>query len=734
MTGTWDDEHVKALLHFPRFPIRLIQEDPWQTWIGERGGLKAVYDFIKSYPFSPSHRRILDVVLSNPEAVSDVYASQLNISRATYFYQLRDLVPALIQAFNQWELVPAANTDPSTATAQSQLNSLIAVHPTIPIPLTNLIGAEAQLRKVTHSILREEVRLLTLLGPGGIGKTRLAIELARHLTEHYGPNVCFVDLAEIKQAQHVGEIITQALGLKGQESTHLKAYLRTRSFLLILDNFEHLLPASELVSELLAAAPHLNIVVTSRAPLHIYGEHQYIVRPLDMPDTCNGKDLTLWSQSPAVSLFVQRAQAVNPGFVITNENLEVIAELCLHMEGVPLTIELTAFQTKYFSPQAILVRLSNAHYLNFLSQGPGHLPLHQQNIRAMHDWSYSILSSDLQILFAGLAVFPSGFSISAAESVCTALLPKVDIQIGLTALANQSMLEKHSEANGEPRFRMLSITREYALERLEETGKKFDLQMAHAKTFLEFVENCAAGLQTESQENSFTLLCQESANLKIAIQWCIDHLQGELGLRFIVSLWHYWRRIGDLRRGSLYAQAILEFTTDLKLTVRTKVLRLVGWLAFDVRNYTTMLWTFQNSLDLSRSMNDEYDAGLALHGLGELACLKGQYEQSNLLLEEAQQIFNQLNNGPQMAWSYHHLGQLQLCMGKLSEAQAYFEKSLLLFREKQSDSGFSVALASLGQCLFYRGLGDQAAPLFDEAVSIYTISDRHISSGKIYLP
>jgi len=716
VAGTWDDEHVKALLHFPRFPIRLFQQEPWQSWIGERGGLKAVYAYINSYPLSPSHRRILDVVLSNPEAISDVYASQLNISRATYFYQLRDLVPALVQALNQWELNPApvGTAAAPVSSAPSMLERLAPLQANIPIPLTNLVGVEAQLQSLSRFLLRDDVRLLTLLGPGGIGKTRLAIELARRLTDRFGANICFVDLCALHDPARVGEMIARALGMREVDEATLKGYLRTHEFLLILDNFEHLLGASGLVTELLTTAPRLKIVVTSRAALHIYGEHEYIVPHLPMASLENGKDLVLLSQSPAVALFVQRAQAVNPGFTLNNENLEVVAELCLRMEGIPLAIELAALQTKYFSPQAILVRLANGHCLNFLSQAQTNLPQHQQNLRLMLDWSFDLLPSELQTLFTSLAVFAGGFTIEAAEAVCAS----ASVQEGLTALNDQSLLEQCCDANGEPRFCMLDIIREYALERLEEQGKTAEFKQRHAGYYLQFAEKASEEWNSSLHEAVFSRLRRESANLKTAIQWVIDHHEGELGLRFIVSLWEYWRCAGELRRGSQFAQAILEQTGGLRLPIRAQVLQLTGWLAYDVRDYTTMLWTFQNSLDLSASLGDSHGVGLALHGLGELSCLKGQAIQAYEYIDRASKIFKELNNRKEYAWSLNFLGQIELSQGDLITAQSYFEQGLENFREIGSNNGIIATLINLGQSLFYRGLGEQSIALFDEGLQI----------------
>ncbi|HLO29565.1 MAG TPA: hypothetical protein VK249_10545 [Anaerolineales bacterium] len=445
ITAVWDDEHVKALLHFPRFPIRLIQQEPWQAWIGQRGGVKAVQLYLQSYPFPPTHRRILNVVLSNPESVADVYADRLNISRATYFYQLRELVPAIAQALNHWE----HHSGPHPET-------YLPLQPNLPAPLTSLVGVETTLQTLIHLFSREEIRLLTLLGPGGIGKTRLSIEIARRL----GREACFVDLSALRDPSKIAGVIARNLGAEDETDSALKYALRGCEFLLILDNFEQILPARSLVADLLAALPLLKILVTSRAALHLYGEQEFVVSPLAIADIESVKGQQLWAQSPAVALFVQRAQAVNPNFSLNNENVEVVTELCQRMEGLPLAIELAAYQVKYYSPQTMLNNLSK-NRLDFLSQGPKRMPPHQETMRAMLDWSFGLLPAELQAVFCQLSALPDKFTLSQARSVC----PVEDLQAGLTALVDQSLLEQHA-GEGEPCFQMLGMVREYALERI----------------------------------------------------------------------------------------------------------------------------------------------------------------------------------------------------------------------------------------------------------------------------
>ena len=445
LIAVWDDEHVKALLHFPRFPVRLIQQEPWQSWIGKRGGLKSVIDYLQHYPFQPSHRRILEVVLSNPESVADVYADRLNISRATYFYQLRELITTIAQALNHWD----------TNSADVPTDEISVAQNNIPTPLTNLVGVEATVQHLVRLLMRDDIRLLTLLGPGGIGKTRLSIELA-HRWEH---EACFVDLSALSEAAQVPDMIAAALGLKDATVSSLKKYLKKRTFLLVLDNFERLLAARRLVLDLLTACPLLKVIVTSRAALQIYGEHEYLIPPLTTPDIETIKGQQLWAQAPAVALFVQRAQAVNPSFSLSSENVEAIVELCQRMEGLPLAIELTAFQCKYYSPQALL-HLS-ASRLDFLSQGSQRMAPHQQSMRSMLDCSFSLLTKEEQDFFCRLAKLSESFTMDEARVFVT--IQNIDAK--LTALIDQSLLEQTSSPDQGTRFKMMEIVREYAIEK-----------------------------------------------------------------------------------------------------------------------------------------------------------------------------------------------------------------------------------------------------------------------------
>ncbi len=704
--GPWDDEHVKALLRFPRFPMRLIQQEPWQSWIAQRGGLKAVYTYLKEYPLPPSHRRILEVVLSNPEAVSNVYADRLNISRATYFYQLRQLIPALVQALNEWQ----SNGKQALANHEEIATS----SPILPVPITSLVGTDSVLQSLEHCLQREDVRLLTLLGPGGIGKTRLAIALAQRLSPYFNNQVCFVDLFPLDDAGKVASRIAQSLGLKQTNPEALRTYLSPRTFLLILDNFEHLLPARALLAELLVTAPRLKILVTSRIALYIYGEHQFIVPPLALP--ADNISLEAAAQIPSVALFVQRAQEVNPNFTLTRENLVAVTELCHRMEGLPLAIEWAAFQTKYFSPQALLIRMANKRCIDFLSQTPQRLlPAHQQTMRAVFDWSYNLLTSELQTFLNRLAIFPQSFTLEAAETICR-MPATFDVPAGLASLIDHSLVTQDSSMeNGEVRFCLSAMLREYGLEKLEADEDVSLYQRAHAEYYLHLVEQ-RNSLTPPDAGTSMEKLSLDYTNFKTAIQWALDNNEKEIALRLIAALWEYWLFWGNPHEGYQLAQTAIERSHDLYVPVRADVLRQIGWLACESGDTTSMLWAFQNSLEISINLHDSYGIGLSLQGLGELARLQGHWEQARDRLQKCLALFQELRASRQIARTLELLGRLEFSMGNLAEAETYLHHSLAWLQPDSNQYDTPSVLVHLGQTLFHRGALEQSALVFEKVL------------------
>lgn len=727
-TGFWDEEHAKALLHFPRYPVRLLQEDPWQAWITQRGGFKAVYSYLQNYLFSPSHRRVLDVVLSSPDEISDVYAERLNISRATYFYRLRELLPAVVNALNHWEQSERSELPQGT------------VQPTIPTPLTSLVGVGSILQTLLSLLLRDDVRLLTLLGPGGVGKTRLSIEVAHRVSEHFPDGVYFVDLSTLRAPEAILPAIAAAVGLEDEPEDQVRAFWIQRKSLLVLDNFEHLLSGVTLITELLAAAPRLKILVTSRAALHVYGEHQFTIPPLPTQALAECSDIEEIAASPAIALFIQRAQAVNPDFNLTHANAEAVVELCLRMDGIPLAIELAAYQVKYYSPQAILVRFSTSKSLDFLNNGPKRPHPHQQTPRTILDWSYQLLTPELQALFSRLSVFVDGCTIDAATMVCSEhFIMEMDsitiedqppanaqddlppVRVGLAALAEQSLLQKSVEPDGEPRYQMLGITREYGSEQLEGRGETYARERAHALYYLNF-----AG-QAQSSTSWVEALKRENANLRAAIQWFLQHHEGEMGLRLVAAMWEFWRYTGSQREGYQIALAALERTKHVLHPIRVEMLRLVGWLAHDLRDIVTMGWAFQSILGLADEIGDARGVAIGRQGLAEIAQSRGQWQEANEHIQHAVSLLKDQGDQQQLAWAVTIMGRAAFSQGDLQESLARLQESKSIFDVLGATSAKSLVLCYLGRTMFYQGRIDEAALQFEESLGLSQAADDQYS-------
>ena len=438
----WDDVHVKALLHLPRFPIRLIQQDPWQAWIGRRGGLRSVLTYLQNYPMCPTHRRILDVVLENPEAIADVYADQLNVSRATYFYQLREFTAVLVQALNQWEIEP---------TTDALIETDLAA--TIPQPLNPIVGAESTLAQLMQLVGKDSVRLISVVGPGGVGKTRLSIELALRC----GRGVCFVNLSTARDEHNAVEAICRALGLNEFTESSLIEWLRPRRVLIILDNFEQIIAAKGLISRLLQGAPCLKVLVTTRISLSVYGEHEVVVSSLPVITLEERQHSGIGTQAPAVELFVQRAKAVNPSFQLDSSNAGAIAEICVFTDGLPLAIEFAASQMKYLSAHGLVDQLVNDGCLNVVGETNQAMPEHQQGLRAVHHWSFDLLPKRLRVALCQLSVYPKTFDFDVARAICG---PE-NLRENLMALVDHSLLIQSLDPDGKPEFRMLTVTREF---------------------------------------------------------------------------------------------------------------------------------------------------------------------------------------------------------------------------------------------------------------------------------
>ena len=364
----------------------------------------------------------------------------------------------------------------------------------IPVQRTRFVGREKEVAAAKELLLRQDVRMVTITGPGGIGKTRLAVEVASGLVERFPGGTHFIPLAALSDSGLIASVIVQTLGIREAGVTSplemLKKNLQDSvraPMLLLLDNFEHLIPAAPTVAELLGMTPHLKILVTSRAALHVYGEHEFPAPPLRLPDARSAPSLDVLSQYSAIALFVQRAVAAKPGFELNLENARSIIEICARLDGLPLAIELAAARLKVLSPSSLLTRLASR--LHVLTGGARDLPQRQQTLRATIDWSYDLLSPAEQKLFRRLSVFVGGCNLEGVEAVCyTKSDLEVDLLDVMASFVDKSLLQQFEQANGESRFSMLETIREYALEKLEASGEAEQMQRHHAAYFLAFAE------------------------------------------------------------------------------------------------------------------------------------------------------------------------------------------------------------------------------------------------------
>ncbi len=701
----WDETHLKALLRLPRFPARLIQQDPWRTWIRENGGLSAIHAYLRACDLSPEQHQLLDVILAQPYTSTRVYARQLNVSATTYFKYLRELLPDLLDALNA--LGRKQPPPPSPLLNRPCLTNLPAL-------LSSLIGVEEALPAIHALLTRPEVRLLTLTGPGGIGKTRLAVEAATRLLEtgQFPDGVFFVALAPLGDPAWVAERTAQALGLAktGQQpiADTLKHYLRERRLLLVLDNFEHLLAAAALITDWLTAAPMLKVLVTSRTTLNVYGEHIFTVPPLDLPSLQRLPPLAQVAACPAVQLFVERAQAVKTDFALTAENAPAIAEICARLDGLPLAIELAAACVKILSPQEMLPYLNRR--LTFLKNKAAYL--HERSLRETIDWSYELLTAAEQTLFRRLAVFANGWTATACQAINGA---EADSLATLESLLNKSLVRRQARAGVETRFEMLETIREYALERLRDSSDA-DIQRRHAVYYLTLVEAAEPELSKPEQKQWLERLEVEHDNLRAALEWLLAQRQREaaLALRLTGALWKFWHIRGYNTEGRRWIERTLAQSGQLRTAARVKTLYGGGWLYLEELARSGEL--FAESLMLARELGDSRLIALTLQGRGESRQRYGAWAEAQTLFEESLARLRELGDDEETAWVLDHLGRLVWEQEDYSRASELFQESLLLFRKVGHLWGIAHSFERLGAVNLATGNYERATTFFHESL------------------
>jgi predicted ATPase/class 3 adenylate cyclase len=599
---------------------------------------------------------------------------------------------------------------------------------TLPAQLTSLIGRTAEIAAVCNRLRHPDVRLLTLTGPGGMGKTRLALQVAAELLDDLDNGVYFVDLAAVSDPALVAVTIAQTLGVQETDDQpiveRLKAFLRDKQLLLVLDNFEQIVDAAPLIEQLLVAAPRLKVLVTSRMVLHLYGEHEIIVPPLAIPAPTRLPELEELSRYDAMRLFTDRAQAVKANFILTNANAPAVAEICHRLDGLPLAIELAAARSKLFAPDALLARLSSR--LQVLTGGARTLPARQQTIRATIDWSYHLLDQGERALFARLGVFVGGCTFESTEAVCKpAGVLSMDVTDGITSLLDKNLLRQVEGSDGEPRFVMLETIREYALERLEASGKTDLLRQWHADYFLALTEAAEPHIIGTEQAAWHNRLEAEHDNLRSALAWSHAASRAELGLRLAGALWRFWRARGYFNEGRDWLARLfaLPHSGDVSAWVRGKALLGAGTFANLQGDYTQAGVLLVESLALCRTLDDKQGTAWALNELGAVAYDQGDRGQARALWEESLALFRERNDKRGMAEVLDKLGRVARERGDYGRATALFQESLNLSRELGYDRGAAIVLKSLGNMAWLQGDYGAARALHKDSLALYSELD-----------
>jgi predicted ATPase len=618
-------------------------------------------------------------------------------------------------------------------------------------------------RAALGALLRNtNVRLVTLTGPGGSGKTRLALQVAAELASDFAHRVWFVPLAHTRDAALVTTAIGQALGVaEGGQSLAdgIRAALRDRQVVLLLDNFEHVAAAASVVAELLRHAPQLKVLITSRLALRLHGEHVFPVPPFKLPQlgfaTSRHADfrpdqVAELADLPAIALFVQRAQAANPDFTLHTGNAWAVAALCVRLDGLPLAIELAAARSGLLEPSGLLEWLADSHgdtFLRLLSRGARDLLPRQQTLAATLTWSYMLLDQSTQHLFRRLAIFAGGADLDAIAALYAdgpadryrrvALLDRahseqehglaqLDSQIldDLAALLDHSLLMAQQAAYGVRRFMMLETIREYALERLARDGELAIMQQRHAMYFLAMAETAAPELQGPNQADWLARLELDHANMCVALTWFID-VDPVSGLRLANALYLFWWIRCYLAQGRVWLERLLAQVRE-PIPLRASALRGAGQLAHRQGDYAAAQAYHSESLALYRRFDDRVGVAMALDNLGHIALHRNDYVSAHSLFEESLALTQQLGDQRLLAVAYRTLGLAAAQHCDYEQAAPLYYQSLSLARLENDQHGIAMTLGNLGDILRCRGANRQAAEQYTESLALFrTIGDQH---------
>jgi predicted ATPase/class 3 adenylate cyclase len=606
-------------------------------------------------------------------------------------------------------IVPGLQSDfPAPRTLDARANNL-------PVQLTSFVGREAEIRAVGE--LLDRARLVTLTGPGGTGKTRLALQVAAERLTRYADGVFFVELAPIGDPELVASAIASALSVREAGDRPLldtlHDWLRDRELLMVLDNFEHIVDAATLVSDLLSSAHRLRVLVTSRAVLHVHGEQEHPVPPLQIPDAASLPTVEALSQYEGVALFIERAMAVRPDFTITTEAAPAIAEIVARLDGLPLAIELAAAKSKLLGPEAVLGRLGSR--LAFLAGGARDLPARQQTLRHAIEWSYALVPTADQVMLRRAGVFMGGWTLEAFEAIAQPGELGLDGFASMASLVDQSLVRRQEAPHGEPRFMMLETIREFALERLKEAGELEALRRRHLEHFLAAAEAEEPKLTVSPEAGD--RVEHDHDNYRTALGWAIEMNETETAFRLGFALWRFWQQRAHLREGRGWFERILALPgAQARTAARAKGLTGAAGIAYWQNDYAAAEAWYAEVEEIVRELGDRVWLTEAMFNVGEMAALQGDLATVETKFREGKAIARELGDDRILAQYLQGEGYMAFMGDDLARAQPALEEALALAGKHGDRLGMALGHHTVGQVARLDGRFDDATLHYREAI------------------
>jgi predicted ATPase/DNA-binding CsgD family transcriptional regulator len=565
----------------------------------------------------------------------------------------------------------------------------------LPAPLNSFVGRENEITEIKG--LLETKRLVVLTGTGGSGKTRLALKVTRELAKFYRDGTWLVELESVKDPTMVTDAIAQVLKVFKPGDVPLvevlKRFLARKHLLLVLDNFEHLLEAASLVGELLAVAPQITVLATSRERLHIYGEHEYPVQPLSVPNLSSTESPEQLNRYDSIRLFVERAQAVQPGFTLNDGQASAVAKICARLDGLPLAIELAASQVKTQPPGVLVERLGDV--LDALPRGPRDLPARQRTLRATIEWSYELLNSNEKILFSRLAVFNGGGTLDAITSICEDQSTGKGMNL-LTAMVEKNLVYPRQGGDGELRFMMLNTIHEYAAKCLQANGEAERILNRHAVYFTRLAETAAIDIRGPKQNYWFLRLRAEQDNLRSVFTWSFSGSEVEYGLRLAAALRDYWYYSGLGVEGWHWTHLALGRSNEGEPALRAAVLHSAGQISYIIAEFSRGKSYLKKALHLYNQLGDERNIAWSLVELGGLYMEnEDEYAEGISLVTQGLAILREVDDKPGIAYALNLLGELARLQGDYQSSERYYLESLAVVKETGERMREGILLSNL---------------------------------------